>query len=115
MFAITRGRLVAVAFGLSATVASAQGPFLFGPVAGCPLGNCAAANHGTYGPALFAANTKGHSKLPGPDEPSCIGRSSTPAPVTGTTKRSGGSGRRRVLVACAARRRVDRRCWPRPR
>ena len=78
MFAITRGRLVAVAFGLSATVASAQGPFLFGPVAGCPLGNCAAANHGTYGPALFAANTKGHSKLPGPDEPSCIGRSSYP-------------------------------------
>ncbi len=78
MFAITRGRLVAAAFGLSATAATAQGPFLFGPVAGCPLGNCAAANHGTYGPALFAANPKGHSKLLGPDEPGCIGRSSYP-------------------------------------
>lgn len=79
MFAITRGRLVAACFGLSAAVAVAQSPIVYGPVAGCPLGNCAAANHGTYGPALFAANpVSKHFKLPGPDEPSCVGRSSYP-------------------------------------
>lgn len=78
MFAITRGRLVAAAFGLSTAVASAQGPLLYGPVAGCPFGNCAAANHGTYGPALFSANPKHHAKMPGPDEPACIGRSNYP-------------------------------------
>jgi len=80
MFAITRGRLAVAALGLSAAVASAQDPptLVYGPVVGCPWGHCAAANHGTYGPALFASNPKGHSKLLGPDEPSCIGRSSYP-------------------------------------
>jgi hypothetical protein len=78
MRVITRGRLIAAAVGLSASVATAQSPILYGPVAGCPLGNCAAANHGTYGPALFAVNPKGHAKLPGPDEPGCVGRSSYP-------------------------------------
>lgn len=79
MFAITRGRLTAAAFGLTAAVAAAQSPLAYGPVAGCPFGNCAAANHGTYGPALFAANPNSkHFKLPGPDEPGCVGRSSYP-------------------------------------
>ncbi len=79
MFAITRGRLLAAAFGLTAAVASAQGPIVYGPVVGCPLGNCAAANHGTYGPALFAVNpAKKHFGLPGPNEPECVGRSSYP-------------------------------------
>lgn len=81
MFAITRGQLAVAALGLSAAVATAQGPptFLHGPVVGCPLGNCAAANHGTYGPALFAANpVSKHFALPGPNEPSCVGRSSYP-------------------------------------
>lgn len=79
MFAITRGRLLAAAFGLTAAVASAQGPIVYGPVVGCPLGNCAAANHGTYGPALFAVNpAKKHLGLPGPNEPECVGRSSYP-------------------------------------
>lgn len=80
MIAITRGRLVAAAFGLTAAVAGAQSPITYGPVAGCPLGNCAAANHGTYGPALFAVNPPQNrlNKLAGPDEPSCVGRSSYP-------------------------------------
>jgi hypothetical protein len=80
MFPITRRRLLAAAFGLTAAVASAQeGPIVYGPVVGCPLGNCAAANHGTYGPALFAVNpAKKHFGLPGPNEPECVGRSSYP-------------------------------------
>jgi hypothetical protein len=80
MFAITRGRLAAAAFGLSAAVATAQAPIQYGPVAGCPLGNCAAANHGTYGPALFAVNPPQNrlNRLAGPDEPGCVGRSSYP-------------------------------------
>jgi hypothetical protein len=80
MFAITRGRLAAAALGLSAAVASAQAPLLYGPVAGCAAGNCASASHGTYGPALFAVNPpQGRlNKLAGPDEPGCVGRSSYP-------------------------------------
>jgi hypothetical protein len=82
MLGITRGRLLAAAVALSGATASAQefGPpaVAYGPVVGCPFGNCAAANHGTYGPALFACNPKGHGKMPGPNEPGCIGRSSYP-------------------------------------
>jgi len=81
MFAITRGRLAVAALGLSAAVASAQDPpaLLYGPVVGCPWGHCAAANHGTYGPALFAANpVSKHFALAEPNEPACIGRSSYP-------------------------------------
>lgn len=82
MFGITRGRLLAAAVALSGATAAAQevGPpaVAYGPVVGCPFGNCAAANHGTYGPALFACNPKGHAKLPGPNEPGCVGRSSYP-------------------------------------
>ncbi len=80
MFAITRGRLTAAAFGLTAAVASAQSPIQYGPVAGCAVGNCAAANHGTYGPALFTVNPPQNrlNRLAGPDEPGCVGRSSYP-------------------------------------
>ncbi len=80
MFAITRGRLLAAAFGLTAAVAGAQAPYQYGPVAGCAVGNCAAANHGTYGPALFAVNPPPNrfNKQAGPDEPECVGRSSHP-------------------------------------
>lgn len=68
MFAITRGRLAVAALGLSAAVASAQDSptLVYGPVVGCPWGHCAAANHGTFGPALCAA------------KPACVGRSSYP-------------------------------------
>lgn len=77
MFGLTRGRLLAAAIALAAGTASAQS-LSYGPVAGCALGNCAAANHGTYGPALFSCNPRGHDRLAGPNEPGCIGRSSYP-------------------------------------
>ncbi|MCU0703974.1 MAG: hypothetical protein MUF18_08365 [Fimbriiglobus sp.] len=82
MFAFTRGRLAVAVLGLSAAAVFAQGPpaLSYGPLTGCAVGNCASANHGTYGPALFAANppAKKHFGLAGPNEPGCVGRSSYP-------------------------------------
>ncbi len=74
-----RGALAALA--LVAGSAAAQYSLPVGPVSGCAVGNCAAANHGTYGPALFAQNRSQdgkHFPLAGPNEPGCVGRSSYP-------------------------------------